>query len=82
MLRRFESARPDARSLPELVKQLDHKQDSVRLLAIKFLALAGPAAKDALPALEKMRDDANAEIRKQAATASEKIKKDPEHVKL
>jgi HEAT repeat protein len=82
MLRRFEGARPDARSLPELVKQLDHKQDSVRLLAIKFLALAGPSAKDALPALERMREDANAEIRKQAAAASEKIKTNPEHVKL
>ena len=82
MLRRFEGARPDARSLPELVKQLGHKQDSVRLLAIKFLALAGPSAKDALPALERMREDGNAEIRKQAAAASEKIKKDPEHAKL
>ena len=76
MLRRFESARPDVRSLPELVKQLDHKQDSVRLLAIKFLALAGPSAKDALPVLERMREDGSAEIRKQAAAASEKIKND------
>jgi HEAT repeat protein len=82
MLRRFESARPDARSLPELVKQLDHKQDSVRLLAIKFLALAGPSAKDALPALERMREDGNAEIRKQAAAASEKIRNNPGQVKL
>jgi HEAT repeat protein len=82
MLRRFESARPDVRSLPELVKQLDHKQDSVRLLAIKFLALAGPSAKDALPALERMREDTSAEIRKQAAAASEKIKANPEHAKV
>ena len=66
MLRRFERSGPDVRSLPELVKQLDHKQDSVRLLAIKFLRLAGPSAKDALPALEQMRDDPSAEVRKQA----------------
>ena len=75
MLRRFERSGPDVRSLPELVKQLDHKQDSVRLLAIKFLRLAGPSAKDALPALERMRDDPSAEVRKQAAAASEQIKK-------
>ena len=47
---------PDVRSLPELVKQLGHKQDSVRLLAIKFLGLAGRNAKEALPALERMRE--------------------------
>ena len=82
MLRRFEARRPDVRSLPELVKQLDHKQDSVRLLAIKFLGLAGPSAKDAIPALERMREDPSAEVRKQAAAASEKIKSDPEHAKL
>ena len=67
MLRRFERAGPDARSVPELVKQLDHGQDTVRLLAIKFLALAGPKAKDAIPALERMREDPSAEVRKQAA---------------
>ena len=53
MLRRFERAGPDVRSLPELVKHLEHKQDSVRLLAIKYLRLAGQSAKDALPALER-----------------------------
>ncbi len=74
MLRRFERRGPDVRSLPELVKQLDHKQDSVRLLAIKFLALAGPSAKDAIPALERMREDPSAEVRKQAAAACEQIK--------
>ena len=76
MLRRFEGARPDARTLPELVKHLDHKQDSVRLLAIKFLALAGPSAGAALPVLERMHEDPSAEVRKQAAAACEKIKSD------
>jgi HEAT repeat protein len=75
MLRRFESAVPDVRSLPELIKQLQHDQVAVRLLAIKFLALAGQSAKEALPALERLREDASPEVRKQAAAASERIKK-------
>ncbi len=74
MLRRFERAGPDVRSVPELVKQLEHDQDTVRLLAIKFLGLAGPSAKDAIPALERMREDPSAEVRKQALAASEQIK--------
>ncbi|QEH36199.1 putative lyase [Aquisphaera giovannonii] len=74
MLRRFERGRPDARSLPELVKQLDHKQEKVRLLAIKFLALAGRDAKDAIPALERMREDASDQVRKQAEAACKRIK--------
>ena len=77
MLRRFERQGPDVRSLPELVKQLDHKQDSVRLLAIKFLGLAGPSAKDAIPALERMSKDPSAEVRKQAEAASKQIKNNP-----
>jgi hypothetical protein len=75
-LRRFESKGPDVRSLPELIKQLDDDQQSVRLLAIKFLGLAGRSAKEAIPALERMREDPSAEVRKQAEAASEQIKKD------
>jgi HEAT repeat protein len=74
LLRRFERSGPEARSLPELIKQLDHKQDRVRLLAIKFLGLAGGRAKEAIPALERMREDPSAEVRKQAAAAGELIK--------
>ena len=73
LLRRFERTGPDVRSLPELVKLLDHKQDSVRLLAIKFLGLAGTSAKDAIPALERMRDDPSVEVRKQAEAACKQI---------
>jgi HEAT repeat protein len=75
MLRRFEGARPDARTLPDLIKQLDHKEDSVRLLAIKFLGQAGEDARAAVPALERMHEDPSADVRKQAAAASERIKK-------
>jgi HEAT repeat protein len=74
MLRRFERTGPDVRSLPEFVQQLKHEQDTVRLLAIKFLGLAGQSARDAIPALERMREDASAEVRKQALAASEQIK--------
>ncbi len=75
LLRRFEQAGPDVRSLPELVAQLDHKQERVRLLAIKFLGIAGRNAREAIPALEKMRDDPSPEIRKQAQAACERIQR-------
>ena len=75
LLRRFEQAGPYVRSLPELVGQLDHKQERVRLLAIKFLGLAGRNAGEAISALERMRDDPSAEIRKQAQAACEQIRK-------
>jgi HEAT repeat protein len=75
MLRRFERTGPDVRSVPELVNQLGHKQDGVRLLAIKFLGLAGAKAKQAIPALERMAKDPSAEVRRQAREASERIKK-------
>jgi HEAT repeat protein len=73
MLRRFERTGPDVRSVPEFIKQLDHKKDAVRLLAIKFLALAGHNAQPALPALDRLRDDPNPEVRKQAAAARDRI---------
>ncbi len=74
LLRRFERTGPDVRSLPEFVKLLDHKQDPVRLLAIKFLGLAGKSAQNAIPALERMREDPSAEVRKQAEAACKQIK--------
>ncbi len=49
----------------------------MRLLAIKFLGLAGPSAKEAIPALERMREDPSAEVRKQAEAASKQIKNNP-----
>ena len=48
-------------------------RSAVRLLAIKFLGLAGRNAGEAIPALEKMRDDPSPEIRKQAQAACERI---------
>ncbi|WP_406700487.1 HEAT repeat domain-containing protein [Singulisphaera sp. Ch08] len=74
LLRQFERTGPDVRSLPELVEQLGHDQDAVRLLAIKFLGIAGRNAQSAIPALERLREDPSAEVRKQAEAACEKIK--------
>ena len=46
----------------------------MRLLAIKFLGLAGRGATDAIPALDRLREDPSAAVRKQAEAASEQIK--------
>jgi HEAT repeat protein len=82
LLRPFERSGPDARSLPELVKILEHDQVAVRLLAIKFLGLAGRNGREALPALERIRDDPSSEVRQQAKAACEQIKKDLESGRL
>ena len=74
MLRRYERRGPDVRSVPELARLLEHDQDNVRLLAVKFLGLAGGSAKGALPALERLRDDPSTEVRKQAEAAGERIR--------
>lgn len=77
-LRLYERDGPDGRSIPELIKLLDHEQGEVRLLAIKFLGLAGSRASDAIPALDRLREDASLEVRKQAEVACEKIRVDAE----
>lgn len=74
LLRPFERTGPDARSVPELVKLLGHDQVAVRLLAVKFLGLAGRKAREALPALERTREDPDPEVRRQAKAAIEQIK--------
>jgi HEAT repeat protein len=78
LLRPFERSGPDARSVPELVKLLGNDQVAVRLLTIKFLGLAGRNAREALPALERIREDPNPEVRQQARAVCEQIKKDGE----
>ncbi|MHB1561646.1 MAG: HEAT repeat domain-containing protein, partial [Isosphaeraceae bacterium] len=76
LLKRFERRGPDPRSTPELVKLLDHREAPVRLLAIRFLSLAGRDAREAIPVLERMRDDHDAEVRKQAEAACKRIRED------
>ncbi len=77
-LKVFERTGPAARSLPELVALLDADPVAVRLLAIKFLGLAGPAANGVLPQLDRLRDDPSAEVRAQAKTACALIRPEPE----
>lgn len=76
VLRRFERKVPDPRSTPDLVKLLDHREPRVRLLAIRFLALAGREAREAIPVLERMRDDNDAEVRRQAEAACKRIREE------
>ena len=74
-LRRFERQPPDPAIVSDLIPLLDHESDSVRLLAIKFLALTGRGASPAIPALERLRDHKNPEVREQAEAACKQIKK-------
>lgn len=68
-LERYERYGPDERSIPELASLLTHERDEVRLWAIKFLSLAGPAAAPAVADLERLVSDPNAEISEQAKSA-------------
>ncbi|MDG3007929.1 HEAT repeat domain-containing protein [Paludisphaera mucosa] len=74
MIKRLERRGPDPRTIPELAARLGHDHPAVRLLAIKLLALAGPAASTALPSLERLREDPDAEVRTQAKAACDQIK--------
>jgi HEAT repeat protein len=75
LLRPFERTGPDPRSIPDLLKLVENDQIPVRLLAIKFLGLGGRNAREALPTLERLRDDPSAEIRQQAKSACDQIQK-------
>jgi HEAT repeat protein len=76
-LRRYERYGPDTRSVPELIERLEHEHQAVRLLAVKFLGLAGPAAADAIPDLERLSADPSEEVREQALAALGKINGQP-----
>src|SRR5262249_42063399 len=77
LMRRFERNGPDARSVPELIALLEHKQENVRLLSIKFLGLAGPPGREAIPALERLNKDPSTDVQQQAKAVSEQLKKLP-----
>jgi HEAT repeat protein len=72
-LRRFERRDTDARSVPELMELLSHEAEDVRALAARFLGRAGSSAKDALAALERLREDPSEKVRKEAETACKRI---------
>ena len=62
-----------APAVPELTKALDSDNVSVRLMALNTLALIGPTAKDALPAIKKRLDDPDSDVQNRAKNAIEKI---------
>lgn len=77
LMKRLERRGPDPRTIPDLAARLAHEHAAVRLLAVKLLALAGPAAEPALPALERLLEDPDADVRTQAQSARDQIKPRP-----
>ena len=58
------------RSIPHLVQALEHKEVFVRVFACSSLAVLGPDAEDAIPALQKARDkDSDERVRDAARGA-------------
>ena len=72
-LRGFQRTGPPAESIPALIELVNHKENSVRKLAIEFLGLAGPSASDAVPLLERLKDDPDKSIQEAATAALKKI---------
>ena len=60
--------------VPELAELTSHDSDRVRVLAIRFLGLAGPSAQTALPNLESLIQSEKESIRDEAVDAIEKIR--------
>ena len=57
-----------------MAKILQDEESSLRFAAVAALASLGPAAKDAIPALEQSHRDPNSLVRWNAAIALEKIR--------
>ncbi len=62
------------RAIPLLVQATNHEQAFVRAEAVTTLGMIGPAAKEAIPALEKLADDPDPEVREAAAEAIKMIR--------
>ncbi len=70
---------PEAEDIKELISQLAKKRkvgmvEDIRLPSAKRLGDAGPAAKDAIPALEKMAADKDPKVKEAANEALKRIK--------
>ncbi|AMV40706.1 HEAT repeat domain-containing protein [Planctomyces sp. SH-PL62] len=76
-VKRLERRGPDPRTIPDLTARLSHDAPAVRLLAVKLLALAGPAAAPALPTLERLLEDPDADVRAQAKAACDQLRPAP-----
>jgi HEAT repeat protein len=64
---------PDAKSLPAITAQLDHKDDSVKAAAVFAIAKMGPEAAPALPKLEQQLTTTNELLQTVAAWAVARI---------
>lgn len=64
-------------ALQKLIQQLNSPDELMRLKAAKDLAKLGPAAKVALPALEKLLQDPDEDVRRVVANAIERIRGGP-----
>jgi HEAT repeat protein len=67
-----------ARAVPALIEHLSEGSLDSRLLALYALGEIGPAAKPAIAVLEQLLDDGDERVRKNARTALEKIKAEPD----
>ena len=65
---------PSLETVAALAKSLQDETSSVRFAAVEALGNLGPAAKDAIPALEQATQDPNSVIRWNAAIALKKIR--------
>lgn len=69
-----EIAPTDSRVVAAMSAAMRNTDRRVRTTAARVLGKAGPAARPALPALEKAARDENASVRQAAAEALEKIR--------
>jgi hypothetical protein len=60
------------------VTLLDGRVLGIAMHVIASHALAGPSAKEAIPDLDRMREDPNAVVRKQAQSVNDRIKSNAE----
>jgi HEAT repeat protein len=60
-------------ALPALQEALASDKVSVRLMALNTLGLFGPRAKEALPAIQKATQDADASVQQRAKEVLEKV---------
>jgi HEAT repeat protein len=67
-------AREEGRSVPVLIPIVEKGQGKQRLWAASILGEIGAGAADAIPALEKMGRDTNAQVRQSALTALRRIR--------
>ena len=73
VLRGFQRSGPLAESIPALIELVNHKENSVKKLAIEFLGLAGASARGAIPLLEKFKDDPDKSLQEVVMVALKKI---------